>query len=69
MTLIGCVNPADAVMGSDEAWDAQCRKQIDDMASGGGFILATGCEYPSGASFERAQRMIEIAKTYGTYNK
>ena len=37
------------------------------MAKGGGFMLATGCEYPANASFDRAQRMIDIAKTYGKY--
>ena len=69
VTLIGCVNPADAILGTDEEWDKQCRDQIDLMAKGGGFVLATGCEYPSGASFDRAQRMIDIAKTYGKYQK
>lgn len=66
-TLIGCVTPASAVIGTDEEWDTQCRDQIDDMAKGGGFMLATGCEYPASASFDRAQRMIDIAKTYGKY--
>ena len=32
-------------------------------------MLATGCEYPANASFDRARRMIEIAKTYGSYQK
>lgn len=68
-TLIGCVTPANAVIGTDEEWDKQCRDQIDAMAKGGGFILATGCEYPANASFDRAQRMIDIAKTYGKYQK
>ena len=68
-TLIGCVTPANAVIGSDEEWDAQCKEQIDQMAKGGGFILATGCEYPANASFDRARRMIDIAKTYGRYEK
>ena len=68
-TLIGCVAPANAMIGSDEEWDAQCRDQIDQMAKGGGFILATGCEYPANASFDRARRMIDIAKTYGKYEK
>ena len=67
VTLIGCVTPASAVIGTDEEWDKQCRDQIDAMAKGGGFILATGCEYPANASFDRAQRMIDIAKTYGQY--
>ncbi len=68
-TLIGCVTPANAVFGTDEDWDAECRAHIDAMAKGGGFILATGCEYPANATFDRAQRMIEIAKTYGKYAK
>jgi uroporphyrinogen decarboxylase len=67
--LIGCVTPASAVIGTDEEWDAQCRDQIDAMAKGGGFMLATGCEYPANASFDRAQRMVDIAKTYGKYGK
>ena len=67
--FIGCVTPANAVIGTDEEWDRQCREQIDAMAAGGGFLLATGCEYPSGASFDRARRMIEIARTYGRYQK
>jgi len=67
VTLIGCVTPANAVIGTDEEWDKQCRDQIDAMAAGGGFMLATGCEYPANAGFERAERMIEIAKNYGRY--
>ena len=67
ITLIGCVTPAAAVLGTDEEWDAECRKQIDIFKKGGGFMLATGCEYPSGADFTRAQRMVELAKTYGKY--
>lgn len=67
-TLFGCVTPASAILGTDEEWDSQCREQIDAMAKGGGFILAPGCEYPANASFDRARRMIETAKTYGKYN-
>ena len=69
VTLIGCVTPANAVIGTDEEWDQQCRSNIDNMAQGGGFMLATGCEYPANASFDRARRMIDIAKTYGKYGK
>lgn len=67
VALIGAVTPANAVIGTDEEWDRQCREQIDAMAPGGGFILATGCEYPANADFARAQRMIDIARTYGVY--
>ena len=69
VALIGCVTPANAVIGTDEEWDRQCADQIDVMAKGGGFMLATGCEYPANASFERARRMIGIAKTRGAYRQ
>ena len=68
VALIGCVTPANAVVGTDAEWDQQCTDQIDAMAKGGGFILATGCEYPANASFDRAERMIRIAQTYGAYH-
>ena len=67
VALIGCVTPANAVIGTDDEWDKQCTDQIDAMAAGGGFMLATGCEYPANASFDRARRMIDIAKSYGVY--
>lgn len=67
VTLIGCVTPASAVIGTDEEWDLECKNTIDAMAKGGGFMLATGCEYPANASFDRARRMVNIAKTYGCY--
>lgn len=69
VTLIGCVTPASAVLGTDEEWDEECRNCMDDMMEGGGFILATGCEYPANASFDRAERMVNLAKTYGRYGK
>lgn len=69
ITLIGAVIPASAVIGTDEEWDKQCFDQIDAMAAGGGFMLATGCEYPANAEFGRARRMIDIAKSYGSYQK
>ena len=67
VTLIGCVTPATAVIGTDEDWDRECKNNLDDMKKGGGFMLATGCEYPANASFDRAKRMVELAKTYGVY--
>ena len=68
ITLIGCVPPVMVVASTDEEWDAYCKKQVDEMAKGGGYVLATGCEYPANAPFERAKRMIDIAKTYGRYS-
>lgn len=67
ITLIGCVTPASAAIGTDEAWEKECKDNIDVFKKGGGFILATGCEYPANASLERAKMMVDIAKTYGKY--
>lgn len=67
ITLIGCIPPAMVVISSDEEWDNACKEQIDIFKKDGGFILATGCEYPANAPFDRAARMIELAKTYGKY--
>lgn len=69
VALIGCVTPATAVLGSKEEWADECRSCIDAMAAGGGFMLATGCEYPANAGFERAAEMVELAKTYGKYKQ
>ena len=68
-TLIGCVTPASAVIGTDEEWDNECLSNLEDMMAGGGFMLATGCEYPANASFDRARRMVDIAKNQGRYQK
>jgi len=67
ISLIGCVPPVMAVTATDEEWDAYCKEQIDLMAKGGGYMLATGCEFPANAPLERAKRMIEVAKGYGRY--
>ena len=67
ITLIGAVPPTASVFGTDEEWDELCKGCIDDMAKGGGFMLAPGCELLSTDSYPRGERMIEIAKTYGTY--
>jgi len=67
LSLIGCVPPVMVVTATDEEWDEYCKQHIDAMAKGGGYMLATGCEYPANAPLERAKRMVEIAKTYGKY--
>lgn len=67
--LAGCVPPFMAHLGTDEEWEKECKRHIDLFAKGGGYMLATGCEYPANASFDRAKKMVEIARTYGKYKK
>ena len=55
--------------GTPEKVEAECKANIDAMAKGGGFMLATGCELISPDAFDNARLMVEIAKTYGAYQK
>lgn len=66
-TLIGHVDPTWIINASEEEVRAECRKQIDQYKEGGGYILATGCEYPSNADLRNAAVMVETAKEYGRY--
>lgn len=63
-TLIGCVTPSWLIPASREEVIEECNKEMDAMAGGGGFILATGCEYPSGLSADNAKVMVEAAHAY-----
>ncbi|MBQ9358441.1 MAG: uroporphyrinogen decarboxylase family protein [Abditibacteriota bacterium] len=68
-TLIGCVPPTWLPSASYEEVVEESKKEIDTMAKGGGFILATGCEYPANLDLGAARAMVETAKTYGVYKK
>jgi uroporphyrinogen decarboxylase len=43
------------------------REQIRDLAPGGGFALAPGCEYPPNADILNALAISKAASTYGKY--
>ena len=64
MCIMGDVPaPLFVVEGPDEV-RGYCRKLIDVIGKGGGFILASGCTVPDNAKFENVKAMIDIAKTY-----
>ncbi len=67
ITLIGHVEPGWLCAATEDELRDMCRKQIDAYKKGGGFILATGCEYPASLDFEYAKIMVEEAKNYGKY--
>jgi len=43
------------------------REQIRDLAPGGGFVLAPGCEYPPNVDLVNAMAIVQAAKIYGKY--
>lgn len=66
--LMGDVPPALLSLGTREQVAEYCRRLIDRVGAGGGFILAQGCTVPADAKFENVLAMVETAKTYGHYN-
>lgn len=68
-TLIGHIDPTWIIFASEEEVREECRKQIEKYKDGGGFILATGCEYPANADLKNAEVMVEAAREYGSYSR
>ncbi|MGA2224272.1 MAG: uroporphyrinogen decarboxylase family protein [Syntrophobacteraceae bacterium] len=67
-TLCGTVSPAKYMyLGTPEDVKAECKKQIEALGKGGGYILATGCEFPPNGSLLNAIAMMEAAELYGKY--
>lgn len=67
VTLMGHIEPGWLYSASEEELRKSCREQIDAYKKDGGFILATGCEYPASLDFTKAKIMVEEAKNYGKY--
>jgi uroporphyrinogen decarboxylase len=66
--LCGYVNPAQfAFLGTPEEMRQECKRQIEELGKGGGFILSTGCEFPPNGSLLNAIAMMEAAELYGRY--
>jgi len=66
--LCGYVSPAQYMfLGTPEEAKQECKRQIEELGAGGGFILATGCEFPPNGSLMNAIAMMEAAELYGKY--
>jgi uroporphyrinogen decarboxylase len=64
VTLIGYVPTPLLVSGTPRQVMDECRRQIDNLADGGGFILAPGCEYPPNLSLVNAMALVRAAEKY-----
>ncbi len=67
ITIIGHIDPGFLMTAKEEEVVAMCREQIDVYKKDGGFILATGCEYPAPMDDHFARVIVNEAKTYGKY--
>ncbi len=66
--LAGYASPATyAFLGTAEEMKMECKREIEELGKDGGFILATGCEFPPNGSLMNAIAMMEAAELYGKY--
>ncbi len=64
MCISGDVQASLLSLGRPHDIEDYCRKLIDVVGKGGGFMLTTGCECPIDAPFENVRAMIDTAKRY-----
>ena len=67
VTLMGVLDPGWVMIASEDEIRKESERFIDMYKKDGGFVLATGCEYPAPLDFTKARIMVETAKTYGKY--
>jgi len=65
IVLIGNVATSLFVNGTEEEIEASVQECIRIAASGGAYIVSSGCELPYNATRERAQFFIKAAREYG----
>ncbi|HPQ53070.1 MAG TPA: uroporphyrinogen decarboxylase family protein [Spirochaetota bacterium] len=65
VTIIGYIPTQLLIHGSPSEVMDECRRQIDVLGKGGGYIMAPGCEYPPNIPLTNAFAMMEAAKRFG----
>lgn len=65
--LMGNVPASLLAFGTEAQVDGYCRKLIEEVGEGGGFILANACALPYDARVENVRAMIRAAVKYGVY--
>ncbi|MGI6096315.1 MAG: uroporphyrinogen decarboxylase family protein [Lachnospiraceae bacterium] len=69
VTLMGHLDPDFFQAYSTEELREECREQIRAYKEGGGFILATGIEYPMNLEDTYARVIVEECRKYGVYKE
>jgi uroporphyrinogen-III decarboxylase len=64
MCIAGDVPAALTSLGTPEEVEAYCKKLIDVVGEGGGFILSSGCTVPVDCKIENLKAMVDTAKSY-----
>jgi methylmalonyl-CoA mutase cobalamin-binding domain/chain len=64
MCISGDVPAALLTLGSPEEVEDYCRRLIDEVGDGGGFMLTSGCECPVNVRPENLRAMVETGRKY-----
>ena len=64
MCISGDVPASLLTVGKPEDVEEYCKRLIDEVGEGGGFMLTTGCECPIDAKPENIRAMVETGKSY-----
>jgi len=64
MCISGDVPASLLSLGRPEEVEEYCKKLIDEVGEGGGFMLTTGCECPIDVKRENLRAMVETGRTY-----
>jgi len=64
MCIAGDVPAALTTLGTPEEVETYCKKLIDVVGEGGGFILSSGCTVPVDCKIENLKAMVDASKNY-----
>ncbi|MCP4754266.1 MAG: hypothetical protein GY866_25560 [Proteobacteria bacterium] len=64
MCISGDVPAGLLALGKPEEVEAYCKRLIDEVGDGGGFMLTTGCECPIDVKSENLRAMVETGRSY-----
>ncbi|MGD2079532.1 MAG: uroporphyrinogen decarboxylase family protein [Nitrospirota bacterium] len=68
IATIGWIPPGPvAMLGTEEEIEEECKAELEIFKKGGGYILATGCEFPPNSPLYNAKLIADAAKKYGVY--
>jgi uroporphyrinogen decarboxylase len=66
--IVGHLSPATHLfLGTPADIKAEAKIEIADLAKGGGYMLAPGCEFPPNGTFLNLVALMEAAELYGKY--
>jgi len=69
-TLLGPIDPSGVLHNSSlEGVESTCREALEILSPGGGYILGPGCALPSTTPATNIDKMIDCAKTWGSYSQ